>query len=590
MEINLKRIVSEHCRLYYTKDWLSDLNKLGGKKVFFIDTNIKKLYNVSNLDGLIIPIHGKDIDKNITSYEHYINILNDYKIDSKVTIISIGGGSVSNIAGFIAGTFKRGVAFITVPTTLLSMVDACISYKQAINTPGGKNQIGCYKVPQEIIIYKDFLKTLDKRFLSDGYAEIIKHFICENKELSETDLDTHIHETILMKCKHIQEDPYELHPILMYGHQYGHALEFMSKDNYFHGESVNIGMIATSHVGYIKNIHSKGIIKKHKKLSDIYNLPKMFTCGNFPLNDILKYMKNDKSVINGKIYFSYGENVVNDVVPVEHDDIIYGLNKVCIDKLLLPSGYEMQKNIYGTYDIKPGSLYKAIKSGYRTIDCASFYGNEEMLGEEIQKCIDENICTRSDLFIINKLWNDQHDNIEIACKDSLRKMKLEYFDLYLMHWPVSIKNDIRHEADVLKVYSGIKKLEGNLCRDTGVSNFEIHHLEKIIHLKPCINQIEYHPHFQSKELIEYCDQNKINVMAYSPFSNSVLEDLHTQLTCDKYAITPHKLILSWILNNGISVISKTDKYQQENFQSFIQLTESDMDGYKDKNIRTIVRR
>lgn len=591
MKIIINRRVENICTVETVSDWKSVIEQIDNRVVLFIDTNIKRLYGLPTIDGIVFEIEAKDEYKNISYYSKFVDEMGRHKMDTHTVIVSVGGGSVSNLAGFIAGTYKRGIEFISFPTTVLAMTDACISYKQALNTECGKNQIGCYKVPSNIYVYYDFLKTLDERFIWDGYAEIIKHAVCENFTLSNDDMFSNVMKTIQAKIEHIRSDPWELHPILMYGHQYGHALEYVSKDKYYHGEAVNVGMIGASHVGHVLGIHDDKLIDVHKRYSDTFHLPKMFRCGDiFTTSEMFEFIYNDKSVKNGQVHFSFGENLVDDTVGLETDTLCYGLNKVCIDRMIFPNRTEMHKIAYGTCGAKEGDVYEAIKCGYRTIDCAHFYGNEVMIGKEIKKCVDEGICTREDLFIIGKLWNDQHDDVRGACQNSIDALQVGYLDMYLVHWPVVYKDGERFDADVVEVFTEMKKLEGTLCKNVGVSNFKIEHLEKIKHMKPALNQIELHPCFQQKELRDYCDKNMINVMAYSPMSKDALVDEQICAIANDRGCAPSAVVTSWILNTGAALAVKSVSHMSENLDSSFILSEQEFGSIKDKNIRIIQER
>ena len=591
MKIIIDRKVESVCTVETIDDWKNTIEKIKSRVVLFIDTNIKRLYGLPKINGVVFEVEAKDEYKNLAYYSKFVDEMGKNKMDTHTVVVSVGGGSVSNLAGFIAGTYKRGVEFISFPTTLLAMTDACISYKQALNTEHGKNQIGCYKVPSNIYIYYDFLKTLDERFIWDGYAEIIKHAVCENFTLSNDDMFSNVMKTIQAKIEHVRSDPWEQHPILMYGHQYGHALEYVSRDKYYHGEAVNVGMIGASHVGHVLGVHDDTLIKLHKEYSDTFHLPKMFSCEDiFTLNEMFEFMYNDKSVKNNQIHFSFGENMVDDTVGIETGVLCYGLNKTCIDRMIFPDKSEMSKIAYGTCGVSENDVYNAIKSGYRTIDCAHFYGNELMVGKEIKRCIDEGICTRDDLYIIGKLWNDQHDDVEKSCQMSIDNLQVDYLDMYLVHWPVVYKDGNRYDADVLNVFTKMKEIEGTLCRNVGVSNFKIEHLEKIKHLKPAMNQIELHPHFQQKELREYCDKNMINVMAYSPMCKEALTDHHITTIAKERKCTPSTVILSWVLNTGAAVAVKSVNHMNENLSSNFTLLIREFDAIEDKNIRVIQER
>jgi 3-dehydroquinate synthetase/diketogulonate reductase-like aldo/keto reductase len=556
------RYLKESCDIEYTKDYRSFFNNFTKNSVVFIDEVVYKLYGLPFEDPLLYFITPQsDNAKTIEYYTHVIDEMGKNKVDSHTTIVSIGGGSVSNLAGFVAVTYKRGVKFVSVPTTLLAMVDACISFKQAINTNSGKNQIGLYKVPSKIIIDTCFLKTLEQRFISDGYAEIIKHAVCESIDILEH--DDVILSTIKLKINHIKDDPWELHPILMYGHQIGHAIEYLSGDRYYHGEAVNIGMIGTSFI--------EGDIKLHKKLSERYGLPKTFSTNDeFTLTQVIDFMYNDKSVKNGKVHYYLS----NKEVPVTDEQIRKSINYVCRDRYLFKNGYEMPKLVFGTYDIKPNSVYEAIKCGYRAIDCAYYYQNEEMIGQEIKRAINDGICTRENLFIIGKLWNNQHDIVESACKQSLKLLGLEYFDLYLIHWPIRYTNfedEVGSPIDVRKVFGEMKKIEGTLCRNIGVSNFDIEHLEGI---DPVVNQIEFHPYYRNEKLKKYCDSRGILTMGYSPMSPTF---------CKEHS--PRESI-QWILQEGASVVVKSNNplHIKENLNTLPEIVE---DAFEKKIIKTI---
>ena len=566
---NIDRSIKEECTIEYTQDYKKFFENFTNNVVLFIDENVKRLYGSPIEDPLICFVTPlSDEAKTLDYYAHVVNEMGKHKIDSHVTVVSFGGGSVSNLAGFVAGTYKRGVKFVSVPTTLLAMVDACISYKQAINTCHGKNQVGLYKVPSKIIIDRCFLKTLDQRFISDGYAEIIKHAVCESPQLlralSEDDSEDVVLPTIKLKINHIKNDPWELHPILMYGHQIGHAIEYLSGERYYHGEAINVGMIGTSFIG-------EQYLKEHKILSDKYNLPKTFsTEGEFTLSQVIDFMYNDKSVKNGKVYYY----IRGEEVPVTDDQIRKSLNYVCRDRYIFKNGYEMPKNIFGTCGIKEGSVYEAIKVGYRAFDCAYYYQNEQMIGQEIKRALDEGLCTREDLFVIGKLWNNQHDMVEEACKKSLSLLGLDYFDLYMIHWPVrytGFEDEFGTKTDIKKVYRDMKKLECTLCRNVGVSNFNIEDLEGI---DPVVNQVEFHPYYRNEKLKEYCDSNGILTMAYSPLSPQFCKDYSA------------KESIQWILQEGAAVVTKSDNPSHMKENLFVD-GEVKEDTFENKILKTI---
>jgi len=592
MQEKICRTITNQCNFRYNINWRQFINEYKGTKVLFIDSNIDKLYSFDkDAFELIFVTPQSDAAKKLSYYESVVEEMGNNKIDSHVTIFSLGGGSVSNLAGFVAGTYKRGVKFVTIPTTLLAMVDACISFKQAINTACGKNQIGLYKVPEYIIVCTEFLKTLEERFVSDGYAEIIKHFVCEGDTSFSGTIDDHIIKTILMKIEHIRKDPWELHPILMYGHQYAHAIEYLSNDEYFHGESVNVGMIGTSMVGNLLGIHDDNIIVKHKLLSDKYNLPKTFsTYGKYTLNDVLNFMHNDKSVKDKMVCLSFGDVLINECRKINYETLVYGLNSICIDKYMFYKDSEMSKIAYGTHEVSENNVYEAIKSGFRTIDCAHYYGNQKAIGKAIKRCIIEGICSRKDLYIISKLWNDQHDDVMGAIDNTLNDLGLDYLDMFLMHWPIKYDNfeqAVGKKTNIRDVFSTMKNIPNAKCKNVGVSNFSVNDLEKIIDLEPRMNQIEYHPYNQETELCNYCDNNNILVMAYSPLSKVAVESEFVTTMKRKYECSAQQFILRWILQNKRAFAVKTTQHYKDNLKLDFEISEDDIVFDNSKNIRTI---
>ncbi len=175
------------------------------------------------------------------------------KLDRKALVVNLGGGVIGDLGGFCAATWKRGVDFIQVPTTLLAMTDAAIGSKLGIDFQGVKNIIGVFRNPAAVFVDPVFLKTLPERELRSGFAEVIKHAfiggqLSESLKLSESSWLETLRASIAVKARVVQEDPLEngLRAILNFGHTIGHALEsyfLETKEPLTHGEAVAIGMI-----------------------------------------------------------------------------------------------------------------------------------------------------------------------------------------------------------------------------------------------------------------------------------------------------------------------------------------------------------
>ena len=198
------------------------------------------------------------------------------------------------------------------------------------------------------------------------------------------------------------------------------------------------------------------------------------------------------------------------------------------------------------------AIISAVKCGYRMIDTASAYKNEENVGRGIARCG----IPRKELFITTKIWNNAQrlGDVEGAFQRSLDRLGLDYIDLYLIHWPVP--------GCYLSTWKEMEKiLSSGRALSIGVSNFEIRHLEelrKVSGIVPAVNQIECHPLCYPKELIDYCQANGIQVQAYAPLARGAYLD-HDVLCVmgTKYAHTPAQVGLRWAVQKGISVIPKS---------------------------------
>jgi methylglyoxal/glyoxal reductase len=227
----------------------------------------------------------------------------------------------------------------------------------------------------------------------------------------------------------------------------------------------------------------------------------------------------------------------------------------------------------------------AIKQGYRSIDTAAIYGNEEGVGQAIREAMTEYGIKREELFITSKVWNSDlgYESTIAAYDTSLRKLGLDYLNLYLIHWPV--------EGKYIEAWRALETLykEGRI-KAIGVSNFQVHHLQDLMkdaEIKPMVNQVEYHPRLTQQEVKTFCDNNGIQFEAWSPlmqgqlFDNILLKDL-----ANKYNKTVAQIILRWDLQNGVVTIPKSTKEHRiiENSNLFdFELTTEDMDRISSLN-------
>lgn len=227
--------------------------------------------------------------------------------------------------------------------------------------------------------------------------------------------------------------------------------------------------------------------------------------------------------------------------------------------IALADGFNMPRFGLGVYKVQEGeevveSVKAALAAGYKSIDTAALYKNEDGVGRAIK----ESGVPREELFVTTKVWNtDQgYDSTLAAFEASINKLKLDYVDLYLVHWPVKGKYK--------ETWKALEKLrQDGRVRSIGVSNFQIHHLEDLLksaEIQPAVNQVELHPLLSQTELREYCRKHGIVVEAWAPLAQGrLLDNEALQAIGAKYGKTTAQVILRWDLQNDIVTIPKSVK-------------------------------
>lgn len=265
----------------------------------------------------IIEIEAGEEMKNLETAAQLWEILTEFETDRKALIINLGGGVITDMGGFIASTYKRGISFINIPTTLLGMCDASIGGKTGIDHQFLKNIIGTFAQPQQIFVFPEFLETLPFEELRSGFAEMLKHGLITDekhwndlisiKELTPENIFPFIERSMKIKQNVVELDFTEqnIRKTLNFGHTIGHSLEslFLLKGQpIMHGEAVALGMICETRISFLQNLISEETADEI--VSNIQKFYPHLNISEFSLDEIEHLMKNDKKNSAGNINFS----------------------------------------------------------------------------------------------------------------------------------------------------------------------------------------------------------------------------------------------------------------------------------------------
>lgn len=313
--------------IHFQKDNYSKLSKLIASKAYssifiLVDENTMSYcypkfipFLKTDIRVEVIEIEVGEEFKNLETCAGVWSALSELDADRKSLIITLGGGVITDLGGFVASAFKRGIDFVNIPTTLLSMVDASVGGKTGVDLGVLKNQIGLFSNPEMVIIDTDYLESLDDREMASGLAEIIKYgltydvkLLKEVIEFKNLSISSLIHRSIEIKNEVVLQDPKEsgLRKILNFGHTIGHAvesyfLEHPSKEKLTHGEAIAIGMICECYLSYqLLNFSNQKVDETKALILSIFAkvsvLPEDF-------NAIIELLKHDKKNVGGQINF-----------------------------------------------------------------------------------------------------------------------------------------------------------------------------------------------------------------------------------------------------------------------------------------------
>ena len=317
----------------FISNFVKNIAKKNEKVFCVIDSKIRVNLNLTNQKNVIIIFfHSGEKVKTLDGYKNLAEKLILKNVNRKSAVIAIGGGTLGDLTGFVASTLLRGLDFFLIPTTLLSQVDSSIGGKNGINTTFGKNLLGTFYQPKEVLIDISILNSLPKKEIRSGYAEIVKHalikdysFFCwleknANKllNLNKSILEQAIYRSIMIKLNYVIKDEKEFllnnnsRAMLNFGHTIGHAIEsHYSYKKYNHGEAISIGMVTeakiSNYLGILSSDELERMISHFKKCRlKIYdNIIK----DKKLINRLTKDKKNFKNNINFSLIDKIGSSI-----------------------------------------------------------------------------------------------------------------------------------------------------------------------------------------------------------------------------------------------------------------------------------------
>ncbi|MBE2985912.1 3-dehydroquinate synthase [Campylobacter sp. RM12920] len=329
MQIDLRLKQKEHDYKVY----INELERIELKGKVAIVTNpkvaglhLKRLLDVLKCDDyFIVTVPDGEEYKNLTTVESILEQLFTSRLDRSSTLIAFGGGVISDMVGFVASIYQRGIKFINIPTTLLSQVDASVGGKTGVNNKFGKNLIGSFYQPEAVYCESKFLQTLAKREFSAGVAEAIKMAVTFDKEMfewlenadlnDEKNLANLIYKAVGIKANVVMDDEKEksVRAVLNYGHTFAHVIENQTNyKTYLHGEAVAIGINMANALALHLGLMSKEEVERVKRLLLKFDLPTSYKINDEELFYDAFFL--DKKSENSKIKFILADGIGNAVI------------------------------------------------------------------------------------------------------------------------------------------------------------------------------------------------------------------------------------------------------------------------------------
>jgi 3-dehydroquinate synthase len=288
----------------------------------------------------LFPISGGETAKSIAQAASLCEQMSSAGFDRTSFVVSLGGGVVGDLAGFVAAIFLRGIPYVSIPTTLLAQVDSCIGGKTGVNSSTGKNLIGAFHQPALVIADSDTLQTLPDRIWNEGFAEAIKHGVIRDADLFHSlptvdrrDPAEFIARNLKVKAGIVAADERErsdTRSLLNFGHTIGHAIEYAAGyGNILHGEAISLGMVAAAQVSMRHAGLSLGDAEQIKTALEAHQLPTKLPA-HFPRPKIFEALPRDKKFERGRIRFVVAQAIGQASVSSE---VTFGDLRAAVDSL-----------------------------------------------------------------------------------------------------------------------------------------------------------------------------------------------------------------------------------------------------------------
>ena len=326
----MKEVKANDYSIFIGKESLHEYNfSTYNQLAILVDENTKKdclpiFLKATNINAILIEIPPGEEYKNLEKCQFIWNALSSHNFDRNSLLINLGGGVICDMGGFAASTYKRGIDFIQIPTSLLAMVDASVGGKLGVDFAYFKNQIGIFNNPKAVLINPVFLNSLPKNQLLSGFAEVVKHALIADKyywkEIKSTPIEkmnweSIILQSIVIKNNIVTQDPLEKdeRKKLNFGHTFGHAIEsfYLKIGNpILHGEAISLGMILESNLSKSSKEEKNEITSF---ISNTFSIPK-----KPPMGALLEWMKSDKKNRKEKINFTLLNGIGSSIINQEY--------------------------------------------------------------------------------------------------------------------------------------------------------------------------------------------------------------------------------------------------------------------------------